>query len=141
MRITLDTNQLIRALVRPPELSTFVMAWEARRFSVVCSPPLLEEYERVLAYPDIADLIYPELLRAFRSHLIQDIVVVDAPATLQICRDPDDDKVIAVALYGMVDYLVTEDDDLREAAIVRALKDAGVTIVSMGELVKLLDRI
>ena len=71
MRITLDTNQLVRALVRPPELATFVMAWEVRRFSLVCSPSLLEEYERVLAYPDIASLIYPELLRAFRSHLIQ----------------------------------------------------------------------
>jgi uncharacterized protein len=141
MRITLDTNQLVRALVRPPELATFVMAWEAKRFSVVCSPSLLEEYERVLAYPDIASLIYPELLRAFRSHLIHDIEVVEAPGELQICRDPDDDKVIATALYGIVDYLVTEDDDLRETAVARALNDAGVTIVSMGELVKLLDQV
>jgi len=94
----------------------------------------------VLAYPDIANLIYPELLRAFRSHLIQDIEVVDASETRQICRDPDDDQVIATALYGMVDYLVTEDDDLREAAVVRALKDAGITIVSMGDLIKLLDQ-
>ncbi len=141
MRITLDTNQLIRALVRPPELATLVMAWEARRFSVVCSPSLLEEYERVLAYPDIANLVYPELLRAFQSHLIQDIEIVDAPATLQICRDPDDDKVIATALYGMVDYLVTEDDDLKEVAIVRALKEARVTVVSMSDLIKLLDQV
>jgi len=140
MRITLDTNQLVRALVRPPELATFVMAWEARRFSVVCSPSLLEEYERVLAYPDIANLIYPELLRTFRSHLIHDIEVVEAPEVLQICRDPDDDKVIATALYGVVDYLVTEDEDLRETAVVRALNDAGVTIVSMGDLIKLLDQ-
>ena len=140
MRITLDTNQLVRALARPPELATFEMAWEARRFGVVCSPSLLEEYERVLAYPDIANLIYPELLRAFRSHLIQDIEVVDAPEALQICRDPDDDKVIATALYGMVDYLVTEDDDLKEDAVVRALGDAKVTVISMSELIKLLDQ-
>lgn len=140
MRITLDTNQLVRALVRPPELATFIMAWEARRFNVICSPSLLEEYERVLAYPDIASLIYPELLRAFRSHLIHDIEVVDAPEMLQICRDPGDDKVIATALYGVVDCLVTEDDDLREAAVVRALNDAGVTVVSMGDLIKLLDQ-
>jgi predicted nucleic acid-binding protein len=100
----------------------------------------LEEYERVLAYPDIVNLIYPELLRAFRSHLIQDIEVVHAPEVLQICRDPDDDKVIATALYGMVDYLVTEDDGLRETAVVRALNDTGITIVSMRDLIKLLDQ-
>ncbi|MBN1891124.1 MAG: putative toxin-antitoxin system toxin component, PIN family [Thermoflexales bacterium] len=139
MRITLDTNQLVRALVRPPELATFVMAWEARRFSLVCSPSLLEEYERVLAYPDIANLIYPELLRAFRSHLVQDIEVVAAPEMVPICRDPDDDKVIAAAIYGAVDYLVTEDGDLKEDAVARALKDAGITVISMSDLIKLLD--
>lgn len=140
MRIALDTNQLVRALLRPPELATFVMAWEARRFSVICSPSLLEEYERVLAYPDIANLIHPELLRAFRSHLVQDIEIVATPDVLSICRDPDDDKVIATALYGMVDYLVTEDSDLKEDTVVRALKDAGVTIISMNDLLKLLDQ-
>jgi hypothetical protein len=39
MRITLDTNQLVRALMRPPELATFVMAWEARRFNILHSSP------------------------------------------------------------------------------------------------------
>jgi hypothetical protein len=114
------------------------MAWEARRFSVVCSPALLEEYERVLAYPDIAQLIFPELLRAFRSHLIYDIELVDVPEISQICRDPDDDKVIATALFGMVDYLVTEDKDLKTVAIVNALRNAGIVVISMTELINLL---
>ena len=63
MRITIDTNQFVRALMRPPELATFVMAWQARRFTVVCSQELLQEYETVLRYPKIAELIYPELRR------------------------------------------------------------------------------
>jgi putative PIN family toxin of toxin-antitoxin system len=140
MRVTLDTNQLVRALVRPPALATFVMAWEARRFTVVCSPALLEEYELVLAYPDVAKLIYPELLRAFRSHLIHDIELVDVPEVAQICRDPDDDKVIATAIYGMVDYLVTADSDLVEALVVSALNSAGIAVISMDELIKLLEQ-
>ena len=77
MRITLDTNQLVKALIRPPQLATFIMAWESRRFSVICSPALLHEYELVLAYSDIAQLIYPELLRAFHSHLRHDLELVD----------------------------------------------------------------
>lgn len=79
-------------------------------------------------------------MRAFRSHLVQDIEIVAAPDVLSICRDPDDDKVIATALYGMVDYLVTEDSDLKEDTVVRALKDARVTIISMNDLLKLLDQ-
>lgn len=96
MRVTLDTNQLVKALMRPPQLATLVMAWESRRFRVVCSPALLHEYELVLAYPDIARLIYPELLRTFRSHLIHDLELVELPHITPICRDPDDDKVIAL---------------------------------------------
>lgn len=138
MRITLDTNQLVRALMRPPQLATFIMAWEARRFSVVCSLALLEEYERVLAYPDIVQLIFPELLRTFRSHLIYDIELIDVPEISQICRDPDDDKVIATALFGMVDYLVTEDNDLKTVAIVNALRNAGIAVISITELINLL---
>jgi uncharacterized protein len=135
LRIVLDTNQLVRALMRPPQLATFVMAWEARRFSVVCSYALLEEYARVLVYPDVAKLIFPELLRAFRSHLIHDLEIVE-PITIQpVCRDPDDDKVIATAIAGNVDYLVTADGDLRTPEIVTLLQRAGITIISMDELI------
>lgn len=64
MRIVIDTNQLVAALVRPPELATLLMAWESARFTVVASPAMIDEYLRVLAYPDVAKLIYPELLRS-----------------------------------------------------------------------------
>jgi putative PIN family toxin of toxin-antitoxin system len=137
MRITLDTNQLVRALMRPPQLATFVMAWEARRFVVVGSSILLEEYERVLSYPEVVRLIYPELLRAFRTHLIHDIELVYVPEIAPICRDPDDDKVIATAVFGLVEYLLTEDNDLRTPAVIAALRNADITVISMNELIRL----
>ena len=138
MRITLDTNQLVRALVRPPGLATFVMAWESRRFLVVCSVQLLEEYERVLSHPNIKVLIYPELLRAFQSHLREDIELVELPEVPRICRDPDDDKVIATAIYGEVDYLVTDDEDLKTPAVISVLRNAGIEVIAMGDLVAML---
>jgi uncharacterized protein len=138
MRITLDTNQLVRALMRPPELATFVMAWESRRFSIICSLALLEEYDRVLAYPEVAYLIFPELLRAFRSHLIYDIEIIDPIPIIQICRDPDDDKVIATAIAGKVDYLVTDDNDLLTPEVAELLRNAGIATISADALVKLL---
>ena len=77
----MDTNQLVRALMRPPELATFIMAWEARRFEVIASAEVVDEYERVLAYPDVATLIYPALLRAFRSHLIHELALIEVTET------------------------------------------------------------
>jgi putative PIN family toxin of toxin-antitoxin system len=136
MRITLDTNQLVRALMRPPQLATFLMAWESRRFIVSCSFSLLEEYERVLAYPEVAELIFPELLRMFRSHLIHDIEIVDPITIRPICRDPDDDKVIATAIAGQVDYLITEDNDLLTAEVNSILALEGIQVISVNEFVK-----
>lgn len=106
LRIVLDTNQLVKALMRPPELATFIMAWQSRRFAALCSVELLTEYQLVLNYPEIASLIYPELLRAFQSHLIHDLEIIDLPQVPPLCRDPADDKVIATALYGRSHYLL-----------------------------------
>ena len=37
-------------------------------------------------------------------------VVITVP--VQACRDPEDDKILELALNGRADYIVTGDDDL-----------------------------
>lgn len=140
MRVTLDTNQLIRALMRPPQLATFVMAWAARRFAVVSSRQLLDEFQFVIADPDVAELIYPELRRLFFGHLLPEIELVELPTIPLLCRDPDDDKVIATALYGAVDFLATADEDIRTNAIAVLLHQAGIALTTLDEIVALLDK-
>ena len=139
MRVVLDTNQLVAALVRPPELATFMMAWESARFTVVASPALIDEYLHVLAYPEIASLVYPELLRAFRSHLLEDIELVEPPEVPRICRDPDDDKVVAAAIYGLADFILTVDLDLMAPEVAVILEQMGISITTGAHLIRLLD--
>jgi putative PIN family toxin of toxin-antitoxin system len=139
MRITIDTNQFVRALMRPPELATFVMAWQARRFTVVCSQELLQEYETVLRYPKIAELIFPELRRVFLTQLSSEMEFVELSEIRAICRDPDDDKVIATAVFGSVDYLVTADEDLRAEPVVSVLRMAGIGLKTIDDLLVMLD--
>lgn len=121
--------------MRPPELATFVMAWQARRFSVITSQELLKEYELVLDYPKISKLIYPELRRIFLAQLSQEMEIVELPEIARLCRDPDDDKVIATAVYGKVDYLITADEDLRTTAVIRVLESEGIEILTIHELI------
>ncbi len=139
MRIVLDTNQLIRALMRPPQLATFVMAWQARRFTVVCSQPLQDEYLLVINYPEIAELIYPELRRVFFAQLLPEIELVDLPKIPAVCRDPADDKVLATAISGSVDYLVTADADLTTPAIARLLGQEGIRLFTIDDIIAGLD--
>lgn len=141
LRIVLDTNQLVKALMRPPELATFVMAWESKRFTVLCSAELLAEYQLVLNYPEIAALIYPELLRSFQSHLIHDLKMINLPQIPSLCRDPDDDKVIATALYGRAHYLLTEDQDLQTDVLIELFQKANTELTTMDNLIGILDKL
>lgn len=139
MRVVVDTNQLVAALVRPPELATFMMAWESARFAVVASPAMLEEYLHVLAYPEVAALIYPELLRAFTSHLLDDIELIEPPEVPRLCRDPDDDKVVAAAIYGLADFILTVDKDLMTPEMAVTLQEMGIAVTSGVDLLRILD--
>jgi putative PIN family toxin of toxin-antitoxin system len=125
--------------MRPPQLATFVMSWQSRRFSVVCSTVLLEEYERVLSYPDVQILIFLELLRAFRDHLQHDPEMVSLPYIPATCRDLEDDKVIATAVFGMADYLLSEDKDLFAPEVVRVLAESGIRLLNVQDFIARLD--
>lgn len=138
MRVVLDTNQLVAALMRPPELATLLMAWDSARFTVLASNALLDEYFNVLNYPKIAPRISPELLRTFKDNLLRDIVLVEPVDIPSLCRDPDDDKLIAVAAYGLADYLVTADSDLLTPDVVDFLTGSGVGVTDSDELIRLL---
>lgn len=125
--------------MRPPELATFVMAWQAGRFTVVCSTQLLEEYEQVLEYPKIAQLIFPELRRIFLAQLAHEMEFVELPEIAAVCRDPDDDKVTATDVYGNVDYLATTDEDLRVEPVISILHAEGINLTTIDEIVTMLD--
>jgi predicted RNase H-like HicB family nuclease len=68
---------------------------------------------------ETAELIYPEVRRVFLTQLLALLEIVDLPKIPAICRDPADDKVLATALWGAVDYLVTADGDLTTHSIVQ----------------------
>lgn len=109
MRVLLDTNVLISAIlfrVLPRSLLDRAIRGE---FDLVTSPVLLDELEKILTD---RFQVPSELARLARSELeiLADVVVPDdVPA---ISRDPDDDQVLAAAVVGDVEAIVTGDRDL-----------------------------
>jgi uncharacterized protein len=108
VRLVLDTNVLIAAIAANG-LCRDLVRMRLRPHTVITSEPLLTELRRTLRAkfriaPDELRLL--SLLRE-RSEVVQ-------PASLdkRICRDPDDDIVLATALAGRADLIVTGDDDL-----------------------------
>ena len=114
-RAVIDTNVLIRYLIRPGAAVREIIEqlWVDEQFVMFTSPELLAELEDVLARPRIRKLIHAEdadaLLEAIRLRA-QIIPAVDT--TPQYTRDRKDDKFVACAIAGRADYLVTTDDDI-----------------------------
>lgn len=112
IRAVLDTNVLISALLFSGPPSRLVSAWQSARFHPVVSPPILDEYLRVLAYPkfhltanEIRALIEEDLLPFVETARV-------AASQVKLTRDPDDAKFIECALAAAVPWIVSGDADL-----------------------------
>lgn len=112
LRIVLDTNILISALLFKGELSGVVTLWKTGRIIPVVTKETFDEFRAVLEYPkfrlekeEIRVLIEEETLPFFE--------VVDAqPSRGVSCRDPEDEKFLACASAASADFIVSGDKDL-----------------------------
>ena len=114
-RAVFDTNLLVSYLLvhRPPIASLVDEQLVQEHFTLVSAPVLLEELARVLRYPRL-QRYYDSLQRDRFLALIAALSeLVELPEAIPpISRDPDDDRVIACAVVGCADVIVSGDRDL-----------------------------
>lgn len=111
VRLVLDTNILVSSLIRkhtPPYL--LYRAWRQQRFDLLTSPHQLSEIEDVLARPRLQKYVSQqesqEIVRGLRTEAEQ----VDADRIeAAYSPDPDDNRILAIAIAGQADYVVSGD--------------------------------
>lgn len=109
-RVVIDTNVLLSALVfggKPREVIE-LLARDA--IDVVVSEEILTEMRRHVAnkFP-----VFTSDLAKFEILLEQDSESVKLGSiTINVCRDPDDNRIIETAVLGSCDYIVSGDKDL-----------------------------
>lgn len=116
IKAVLDTNVLVSGLVSqkgPPR--QILDAWLEGRYTLVLSLYLVDELAHVLTYPRIAERVrlMQEELEAILAALLSQAELT--PGKLQlpgVTRDPKDDPVVACAVEGQADYIVSGDQDL-----------------------------
>ena len=138
IRAVLDTNLLVSYLLthRPP-IATLIEDLLAKdEFIMVTSPELLAELDRVLTYPKLQRYYTAEERTRFVALVMALSEVVDLPDTLpRICRDPDDDRLIACAVVGEADVILSGDDDL--LALERV---GGIPILTAAQFLRALEQ-
>lgn len=137
MRIVLDTNVLVSALITkgtPPfELAE---AWEADRFVLITSRAQLDEVKRVLGYEHLKRFIKPAEAEALLTNIESVAEVYTTLEPVKLSSDPSDNLIIASAIAGRADYLVT--GDKRDLLKLRSAQ--GIPIVTPREMLELLSR-
>jgi putative PIN family toxin of toxin-antitoxin system len=116
LRAVVDTDVFVSGLMgvdSPPR--RIVDAWLDQQFTLVTSLTLLEELVHVLSYPRIVERIrvgQPEVDAILAALLSQGETVPGALELPSVTGDPKDDAVVACAVEGKADFIVTGDEDL-----------------------------
>jgi putative PIN family toxin of toxin-antitoxin system len=129
LRVVVDTNIWIRVLLGGPLSSPVLTALLEHRFQLVTSEQLITELSEVAQRPRLQKRITPldlhELLELLEWYG-EPVVLKTIPPR---CRDPKDHPVLATAIDGKADGIVSGDDDLRADDELRnAMDEYGISL-------------
>ncbi|HRJ47231.1 MAG TPA: putative toxin-antitoxin system toxin component, PIN family [Opitutaceae bacterium] len=132
MRLVLDTNVLLAA-VFADGLCRDLVRKRVTSHELCASPELLAELAAKLRDKFGVDPAEVPLYGAYRER----VKLVHSPRLAKpVCRDPDDDQVLAAAMAAEAEIIVTGDQDLL------VLKQhAGIRILSPRQFLELLDKL
>ncbi len=110
MRLVVDTNILVSALLKDTSLSAYLIAlWQDGSFTLLICADQLDELMRVTRYPKIKDRITPAAAGRLINELRDLAVMVARLPRVTHCADPHDNYLLAMAQAGAADFLVTGD--------------------------------
>lgn len=115
MRAVVDTNIVIRALIKPDgTVGPVLQRLAVNDYTLVYSEPILDELLAKLALPRIRQKYHidDQAIETLLALFALRGVLVHPTRRVQVCRDPKDNMVIEAALEGAAEYIVTGDEDL-----------------------------
>jgi putative PIN family toxin of toxin-antitoxin system len=111
VKAVLDTNVLIAAFLTEGLCSGLLLRARKQAFNLVLCDDIIREFEGILSKKfkltsaDISEIL--SIVSEAASEIIHKLGPIP-----NICRDPNDDMIIACAIDAAADYIVTGDEDL-----------------------------
>ena len=112
MRVVLDTNVLLSAILFAGTPGRILEAWRTGKVELVLAPDIADEYVRVAErleerYDDVE--VQPIIALVIQNATLVSATRLPGP----VCDDPDDDKFLACARASGTDIIVSGDKKLR----------------------------
>lgn len=139
MRIVLDTNILVRAFASARGPAAEVLRRTTQQHRLLLSWPLLDEVERVLAYPRLRKVarFSASDVEKFLNLLIEAGEVVSPDFGLAVVvADPDDAVILQTATAGKADVICTLDRHLLDPRVIAWCRDRSIRVERDVELLQ-----
>ena len=110
MRVVLDTNILVSALITkgtPPD--QLYQAWLRNEVELVTSTAQIDEITNVLSRPRLRRYVDPDEAAQMIAAIHQRAVVLSEVPVTKRSPDPKDDPILAAALAGEAELIVSGD--------------------------------
>jgi putative PIN family toxin of toxin-antitoxin system len=114
-RAVVDTNILIRAVIRPQgTVGPIATRLRDAAFVIILSVPLFEKLIEKLNLPRIRTKYHidAQTIETFVAELAARGELVTPTRQIQVCRDQDDNAVLEAAVAGRANFIVSGDEDL-----------------------------
>lgn len=138
MRIVIDAGILIAALITsgtPPD--QIYQAWRRKRFVLITSQWQLEEFRRASRYEKLRKFIRPVDAGNLIVGLQREAIVLARLSKLDLSKDSEDYPVLAMAMAGEADYLISGD----RRGLLAQKKIGNARIITAREFLKVLKKI
>ena len=111
-RIVIDTNVLISQQLNPRSFPAQAFEKAVRTSVVLLSEATLQEFKGTLLKQKFDRYLSIAIREKFLAEFEAVAVRVPVHTTIQVCRDPKDDKFLELAVDGHADLIPTGDNDL-----------------------------
>lgn len=110
MRVVLDTNIIVSGLLVPAGAPAQLLElWSDGAFELVTSDAQLDELNRVVQYEHLRTHIHPGRFATFLGCVQVLAIVLHKLPAVSLSADPDDNLILATAIEGKADLIVTGD--------------------------------
>jgi putative PIN family toxin of toxin-antitoxin system len=109
MRVVLDTNVLVSALIKTGKPRELFLKITEERIRLILSRSILKEFSEVVEDPRIRKYVDQDDIIAFFEIVGNVAKIVQVKSRFKVVKgDPDDDAVLRTAFDGKADYIVSE---------------------------------
>jgi len=110
-RLVVDANAWISSLLTPRFRTRLDIVFTSA-YHLLVSEELFRDLARAMRKPHLAKSIKQADYDSLVSLLRTDAELVEVRSVVEVCRDPKDNFLLALAKDGDADYLITGDNDL-----------------------------